>query len=104
MDTPTLLPDLLHYTCSRCQRIWHAVLTEAYGACDDDCGECGARHMTPVVVDTTALTQAAPALILACQTLTAVWDAGEETSSVRWEDIELAVNRAQQALALVQPA
>ncbi len=103
MASPNLLPDLLRYTCGRCQHTWDAVLTEEHGACDDDCGECGARHMSPVVVDTNALTQAAPLLLLACETLKAAWDAGEESCSVRWEDIELAVGRAERAIALVKP-
>lgn len=103
MDTPTLLPDLLRYTCSRCEHSWDAVLTEEYGACDDDCGECGARHMSPVVVDTNALTRAAPLLLSVCEKLKAVWDAGDESNEIEWEDLSVAVDMAAEAISMVTP-
>jgi DNA-directed RNA polymerase subunit RPC12/RpoP len=33
-----------HYTCARCGSDW---ADEWSCTCDDDCPECGARHMTP---------------------------------------------------------
>lgn len=35
---------LNHYTCERCGHDWQ---DEWDCACDDDCPECGARHMSP---------------------------------------------------------
>jgi predicted nucleic acid-binding Zn-ribbon protein len=33
-----------HYTCTRCDYTW----TDEWSCmCDDDCPECGARHMSP---------------------------------------------------------
>lgn len=37
-----------HYVCSRCGSFW----TDEWScACDDDCPECGARHMSPTESD-----------------------------------------------------
>ena len=104
MDTTNPLADLLRYPCSRCQYTWVAVMTEKYGACDDNCGECGARHMSPAVVEMTPLVQTAPTLLLAWQTLKAAWDAVEDSNEVDWEDLALAVGIAEEALALLKPA
>ena len=103
MSAADSLPDLLHYTCSRCQHTWVALLNEEYGECDDDCSECGARHMSPVVLDIEPFAKAAPVMLRACETLKAAWDAGEETNDVEWEDLTVAVGFAEEALALVNP-
>ena len=48
---------LNRYVCDRCDTTW----TDEWSAtCDDDCPECGARHMTPD--DSEALTR----IILPC--------------------------------------
>jgi len=101
MAAETGLPDLLRYTCSRCGDTWLAVMTPRYGACDDDCAACDARHLSPEIVELDALTRAAPTLLLACQILKAAWDAGEDSNDVEWEDLTLAVGLAEEALALV---
>lgn len=37
-----------HYVCARCGWFW----TDEWSCtCDDDCPECGARHMSPVESD-----------------------------------------------------
>jgi len=36
------------YECDRCQFVWH---DEWSCMCDDDCPECGARHMSPYDAD-----------------------------------------------------
>jgi DNA-directed RNA polymerase subunit RPC12/RpoP len=33
-----------HYACARCEREWS---DEWSSICDDDCPNCGARHMSP---------------------------------------------------------
>jgi predicted nucleic acid-binding Zn-ribbon protein len=33
-----------HYTCARCGASWQ---DEWSAMCEDDCAECGARHMSP---------------------------------------------------------
>ncbi len=37
-----------HYACARCGRTW---CDEWSATCDDDCPDCGARHMSPARSD-----------------------------------------------------
>jgi len=37
-----------HYRCARCHHRWS---DEWSATCDDDCPECGARHMSPTASD-----------------------------------------------------
>ena len=37
-----------HYRCPRCGHVWQDTWT---AQCDDDCGECGTRHITPFFSD-----------------------------------------------------
>ncbi len=37
-----------HYQCARCQHGW---ADEWSATCDDDCPNCGARHMSPIDSD-----------------------------------------------------
>lgn len=104
MNTSPPLPDLLRYTCSHCGHTWDDVVAERYGACNDDCPACGARHMSPEVVAIYAPNPALPLLLQACRTLKAAWDAGEESNDAEWEDLTVAVALAEEALALMQPA
>lgn len=44
-DCAQEVPEMTnHYRCPRCAHEWSDVWT---AACDDDCPECGARHITP---------------------------------------------------------
>lgn len=99
MANPELLPDFLRYTCPDCNTTWLEAMTPEYGACDDECGNCGRRHLSPEVIELAPLTQVAPLLLSACQTLKAAWDAGEASNDVEWEDLTVAVGLAEEALA-----
>lgn len=43
--------DYLKYTCHRCDHVWEEIMKEQYGAVDENCPACGARHCSPAVVD-----------------------------------------------------